>query len=39
MSDNLGHWGQDKAIRVTWYIVGILAIVVSVWVSIHEILR
>jgi predicted nucleic acid-binding Zn ribbon protein len=39
MNNFLGNWKQAKEIRATWYFVGILAIVVSVVVSIHAILR
>jgi hypothetical protein len=39
MNDSWGHSSQDKAIRVTWYLVGVPAIFISVWLSIHEILR
>jgi hypothetical protein len=39
MNSFLGLWRDDKAIRITWYMVGVLAIVVSGVVSIFEILR
>ena len=39
MNSFLGLWRDDEAIRITWYMVGVLAIVVSVVVSIFEILR
>ena len=39
MTEYSGGWGQDKAIRVTWYVVGVAAIIISVIVSIYEILR
>ena len=39
MDDFLQLWRDEKAIRITWHVVGVLAIVVSVVVSIYEILR
>lgn len=41
MNDDVGQWSPDKlrAVRLMWYIVGIGAILISVAVSIFEILR
>lgn len=41
MNDDVGQWSPDKlkAVRTMWYVVGIAGILISVIVSIFEILR